>query len=148
MHECLSFAIYLIVKSNKIENLQSVRGELSPQQTVNQIYLQAAVQQIENFTAEKLQAIQRVPSPVVVEVVSNGDLVLPPHVLVDCGGDDAGEKPLYPPALTGLPEQVGGIEGHGLDKQRHPHPLVVTVEHTRPCKKAIVSHLQDLSVML
>ena len=68
-----------------MEDLQPVGGELSAEETVDQIYLETTVQQVQNFTAEELQSVQRIPSPVMMEIFCDGNLVFPLDILV-CSG--------------------------------------------------------------
>ena len=65
-----------------MKDLQPVGGELSAEETVDQIYLETTVQQVQNFTAEELQSVQRIPSSVMMEIFCDGNLVLPLDILV------------------------------------------------------------------
>ena len=65
-----------------MKDLQPVGRELPAEETVDQIYLETTVQQVENFAAEELQSVQRIPSSVMMEIFCDGNLVLPFDILV------------------------------------------------------------------
>lgn len=131
------------------EEVQPEQQKLAAEEAVRQVDLQQQIEQTEDFAADEFGGKVPVQFDVLVDsqelplyhahlpidsdfrvqrvALVNDEVLALPHILTDGNHLHAVHQRLDAAPLQRAPEQVGAVEGEGLQEEHEWHPLVVRV---------------------